>query len=138
MKNWLLLILLTQPLIATALETSHKLTAEQWAVPRSVETVIAMPALSRAMQEFQATPGGRLVIRYPGGDEGSLWVEELRSWLVSLGLSSSQLELIPGSTNHEVISLEVVAAPDAISADPLQSVEVNESPEFPEVSEENQ
>jgi len=84
------------------------LTAEQWAVPRNVETIIQMPALASAMAELQATPGGRLLIRYPGGDAGTLWMTELHSWLVSLGLSSADMERVPGSANSQVIELEVL------------------------------
>ena len=91
-----------------ALETSHILTAEQWAVPRNVESIIQMPALASAMAELQATPGGRLLIRYPGGDAGTLWMTELHSWLVSLGLSSADMERVPGSPNSQVIELEVL------------------------------
>jgi hypothetical protein len=101
-------LLLVPAGMVQALETSHILTAEQWAVPRNVESIIQMPALASAMGELQATPGGRLLIRYPGGDAGTLWMTELHSWLVSLGLSSADMERVPGSANSQVIELEVL------------------------------
>lgn len=108
MKRFLLGILLVPVGMVQALETSHILTAEQWAVPRNVEAIIQMPALASAMAELQATPGGRLLIRYPGGDAGTLWMNDLHSWLVSLGLSSNDMERVPGSANSQVIELEVL------------------------------
>lgn len=108
MKKLLFGLLLVPAGMVQALETSHTLTAEQWAVPRNVETIIQMPALASAMAELQATPGGRLLIRYPGGDAGTLWMTELHSWLVSLGLSSADMERVPGSANSQVIELEVL------------------------------
>ena len=108
MKKFLFALLLVPAGMVQALETSHILTAEQWAVPRNVETIIQMPALASAMAELQATPGGRLLIRYPGGDTGTLWMTELHSWLVSLGVSSADMERIPGSANSQVIELEVL------------------------------
>ena len=108
MKRLLFGMLLVPISMVQALETSHILTAEQWAIPRNVETIIQMPALASAMAELQATPGGRLLIRYPGGDAGTLWMNELHSWLVSLGLSSSDMERVPGSANSKVIELEVL------------------------------
>ena len=108
MKKLLFALLLVPAGMVQALETSHILTAEQWAVPRNVETIIQMPALASAMAELQATPGGRLLIRYPGGDAGTLWMTELHSWLVSLGLSSADMERVPGSANSQVIELEVL------------------------------
>jgi hypothetical protein len=108
MKKLLFGLLLVPAGMVQALETSHILTAEQWAVPRNVESIIQMPALASAMGELQATPGGRLLIRYPGGDAGTLWMTELHSWLVSLGLSSADMERVPGSANSQVIELEVL------------------------------
>jgi len=108
MKRLLFGLLLVPVGMVQALETSHILTAEQWAVPRNVETIIQMPALASAMAELQATPGGRLLIRYPGGDAGTLWMNELHSWLVSLGLSSADMERVPGSANSQVIELEIL------------------------------
>ena len=108
MKRLLLGLLLVPVGMVQALETSHILTADQWAVPRNVETIIQMPALASAMAELQATPGGRVLIRYPGGDAGTLWMNELHSWLVSLGLSSTDMERVPGSANSQVIELEIL------------------------------
>ena len=108
MKKLLFGLLLVPAGMVQALDTSHILTAEQWAVPRDVEAIIQMPALASAMAELQATPGGRLLIRYPGGDAGTLWMTELHSWLVSLGLSSADMERVPGSANSQVIELEVL------------------------------
>ena len=103
MKRLLFGMLLVPVGMVQALETSHILTAEQWAVPRNVETILQMPALASAMAELQATQGGRLLVRYPGGDAGTLWMNELHSWLVSLGLSSADMERVPGSANSQVI-----------------------------------
>jgi hypothetical protein len=86
------------------------LNAGQWAVPRRGEVVRKMPAIATAMRQLDATPGSRLIVRYPGGDEGSLWANELRGWLVALGLSSAHIELVPGSRSANTIEL-VVRAP---------------------------
>ena len=125
MKRLLFSLLLVPVGMVQALETSHILTAEQWAVPRNVETIIQMPALTSAMAELQATPGGRLLIRYPGGDAGTLWMNELHSWLVSLGLSSTDMERVPGSANSQVIELEVLPS----ASKPVQVPNTN-SPRF--------
>ncbi len=94
---------------AIAVDKKRILTAEQWAVPRSAEALIAMPAIRQTINEMQAFPDNRLLIKHPGGDEGSLWVSELRSWLVSLGVSSQTIELVPGSEQNH-IELSVIRA----------------------------
>ena len=92
-----------------AADNKRVLTAEQWSVPRSAESLIAMPALRQTIHEMQAFPDNRLQIKHPSGDEGILWVSELRSWLVSLGISSESIELVPGSENNH-IELSVIQA----------------------------
>ena len=84
------------------------LTAEQWAVPRDAASVSSMPVLQQTMFLMADDPASRLRIRYPGGDEGMLWVNELKSWLVALGLPSSRIEISPGSTSTMALELEVL------------------------------
>jgi hypothetical protein len=88
--------------VCQAADNIRIITAEQWAVPRSAETVINMPPIRETINQMQAFPGNRLLIRYPGGEEGVLWVSELRSWLVSLGISSQAMELVPGSEINQI------------------------------------
>ncbi|MDH5572867.1 MAG: hypothetical protein OEY89_13965 [Gammaproteobacteria bacterium] len=87
----------------------YTITAQQWTMPRQDTVLIEFPPLQQAVAKFKAQPGSRLLIRYPGGDEGSLWLNELQSWLVALGIASKDMELIPGSSRQTVIEMEVVA-----------------------------
>lgn len=109
MKTFLSVILLCISGTVLAIDTAHRLTREQWSVPRNPESVVAMPALSRAMQDFQATANARLRVHHPGGDRGHLWAAELRAWLITLGVPSTDLEMSAGSANMDVIELEVVS-----------------------------
>lgn len=87
---------------------TYTITAQQWAMPRQDKVLIEFPPLQQAMEKLRSQPGSRLLIRYPGGDEGTLWLNELQSWLVALGVSSKDMELIPGSSRQAVIEMEVV------------------------------
>ncbi len=78
-------------------------------MPRSVAHIIEFPPLAQAVEQLRVHPDAHLLIHYPGGDEGALWVNEMQSWLVALGISSEQLELIPGSSKQTVIEIEVVS-----------------------------
>jgi len=93
--------------LAFASPQMYYLSAEQWAVPRSVTAIISMHAIASVMQALQDDKNSSLVIHYPGGDEGSLWATELRGWLISLGLSSSKITLVPGSTAANRLDLEI-------------------------------
>ena len=83
------------------------LKANEWAVPKRATTLLSMPSISKSMQKLQKSTSSTLQIRYPGGDEGTLWANELRSWLVALGLSSSRIDLVPGRAAPSTIELEV-------------------------------
>ena len=84
------------------------LNAVEWSVPKQASTIIAMPAINISMKKLQTNVNSFLKIKYPGGDEGTLWVNELRSWLIALGLSSKRIEMVPGSAISTTIELEVV------------------------------
>jgi len=94
-KTLMAALLLAAPFTAHA--ASATLNAAQWALPQSGSALVREPALAAVMQEFIATPKARLVLHYPGGDEGSLWVHQVRAWLVALGVSSARIELVPGA-----------------------------------------
>jgi hypothetical protein len=87
------------------------LKSSEWNVPRTSDSILAMPALNKTVQAFSKHPGARIQIRYPGGDEGTLWATELRSWLVALGIASRHIELLPGSRDPEQLELRVIAPP---------------------------
>jgi hypothetical protein len=87
---------------------TYILTAEQWNVPRQATSVLSMPALQNAMHDYQSKQGGKLLVKYPGGDEGTLWAYELRGWLISLGVASDEIELVPGSAKSTQLEIRVV------------------------------
>ncbi len=103
-----LLLVIALPVSA---ETVWTLTAAEWARPRHGEWLVAHPALSAALDKLQQSPHNRLRLRYPGGDEGVLWAEELQAWLVALGLESERIEKLPGSGGEAAIQLEVIEVP---------------------------
>jgi hypothetical protein len=90
---------------------SVELKAEQWDTPRHGETLIKQPELGRIVRHWLDHPDSLIEIRYPGGEEGELWVGELMDWLVSLGIPSSAMHRIPGSDAEDVINMVLVARP---------------------------
>ncbi|MBT59051.1 MAG: hypothetical protein CL393_05930 [Acidiferrobacteraceae bacterium] len=91
----LLFCLLAPP--AKAAELREILSRAQWPEVRTGMTVLGIEPLKRSILFFDANPGSRLIIRYPGGDVGNAWAFELRDWLISLGLASKHIRLEPGS-----------------------------------------
>ncbi len=86
---------------------SLAVTAEQWARPRSGSGIAQLPGLAALVEAVERDAANRLVIRFAGGDEGSLWAEELRSWLVALGLPSARIALESGLPQPDKLQLEL-------------------------------
>ena len=89
-------------------DSGYLLTAEMWARPRSGTAVAEMLPIRNAVRQLLATPAGRLLIRYPGGDDGSIWAQELQAWLVSLGVGPALISMRPGSGQPDQIELQVI------------------------------
>lgn len=84
---------------------SWNISLEEWSRPRSGESLVQMQGLVNAVKALNTEPLSKLQVRYPGGEEGALWASELRDWLVSLGIPSSRIELYPGQSSQEQITL---------------------------------
>lgn len=84
---------------------SVQISADEWATPRSGERIVSMPGLAPLIHDYLQQTDARLVMSHPGGEQGSLWAEELRAWLVALGIDSEHVVLEPGSARADVITL---------------------------------
>lgn len=60
------------------------------------------------MQLWMQHPDRRILIAYPGGEDGVIWAGELRAWLIALGVASSHIELQPGTRREDIIELTVI------------------------------
>ena len=86
------LFLLLSPVVQAASATVT-ISAIEWARPRHGEVIVRLGGLAELVRGVLESPERRVFIHYPGGEEGMLWAEELRSWLVALGIDSSRIEL---------------------------------------------
>ncbi|NOR52428.1 MAG: hypothetical protein GQ470_07400 [Gammaproteobacteria bacterium] len=82
--------------------------ATEWAQPRSGEMIVSLPGVRSAMQAVSERPDNRLTIHHPGGDQGIWWAEELRGWLITLGVNSSRIELVPGGGEPDMMYLSII------------------------------
>ena len=68
-----------------------------WPDRRTTENLLELEVVRALLSLFKENVGHKVIIRYPGGDEGNAWAVEFKEWLVSFGLPSSYLSLEPGS-----------------------------------------
>ena len=90
------------------LAVDNVLMAEQWERSRSGEELVKIPVINIVVNRWSSQPNLKIELHYPGGEEGELWVGELRDWLVSMGVPSKDIAVIPGSGIEDVIRLHVV------------------------------
>ncbi|MFT4650230.1 MAG: hypothetical protein ACI8XX_001067 [Polaribacter sp.] len=104
----LLVLLLLAPLSSFANTVRiFTLSADEWAQPRSGSVIIQFSAVRSAISYWEKGIDSAILIRYPGEDSGEIWASELRDWIISLGIPSDYLQLVPGSQAADEIRLIV-------------------------------
>ena len=83
------------------------LSADEWARPRSGEVIVELAPVRAAVNYWLQVDDAVMVIRYPGEDSGELWAAELRDWLVTLGVSTVDIRLVPGAGEADSVTLMV-------------------------------
>lgn len=88
--------------------------AEVYAVPngfwldtRSGAGVLAEPAVAQAVRHFLQRPQSKLVLHHARDDESTARAEELRGWLIALGLEAGRVELAESAATDRTIQIEV-------------------------------
>lgn len=84
----------------------YEISVEQWARPRSGSRVVAFEPLQNLVRHLGKQETAIVVIRYAGGDEGLVWAEELRGWIVALGISGDRIRLHAGLPDRDRLVLE--------------------------------
>ena len=82
------------------------ITSTEWARPRSGSQIVSFEVLQGVVSHLEERPKSAVTILYAGGDEGLLWAEELRGWLVALGITGDRIKLVPGLAERDRIVLE--------------------------------
>lgn len=114
MRRLLSVLLLCVAATAQGADKHYAISIDDWARPKDGRAVVHMQPLARAVRALAASGDSELVINYPGGEQGSLWAHELRSWLVALGVSSRRLRLAPGSQREDALDIQVVQGSESL------------------------
>jgi hypothetical protein len=95
-------------LTAQSSEQYYSLGLEEWSLPRSGEAITRFPAVRSAVRALEISPGSQIQLRYPGGEEGSLWAQELSDWLISLGIDPEAIHSVPGSPFNDQLEMVLI------------------------------
>ena len=89
-----------------------KLTEEQWDLVKQGDQLLKMPVMTQMVEAWEQQQGQGIELRYPGGEEGELWVEELMDRLISLAIPSKYLSAVAGSGEADVIIIKIFKVGD--------------------------
>lgn len=101
---------------AAAAPSAWTLGAAEWAAPRTAERVLGLAGVAAAVRALLAAPQATLVLNHPATEAGTLWAEDLRDWLVALGVEPRRIDLAAGKSAIDQLSLAVASAPAGRSA----------------------
>lgn len=87
---------------------SWVLSAEQWEFARHGESLLSLPVLNDVINSWFADRNKLIEIRYPGGEEGEFWVQELTDWLVSLAIPADRMITVAGSGSGDIIKFGLI------------------------------
>ena len=80
---------------------------EFWQAPRSGSAVRAEPQLQQAFAAYLGAPRTRWLLHHQKRDESIAQAEELRGWLIALGVEAERIELADDNTLN-TLKLEIV------------------------------
>lgn len=103
--RWLWLALVSVPAMAHA--EAFPIASDLWASPRNGDAVRADPAIRRGVAVYLARANARMRLHHNKRDEPAAQAEELRGWLIALGIEADRIELIEDSPT-DLMTLEVV------------------------------
>lgn len=83
--------------------------AGKWEAPTTVEEAAARPALNRTLSAYLNESGRWVRLAHAGGAEGSAWAQDMRAWLITLGIPVNRIQIDPGMTEPGRLSLTVHA-----------------------------
>jgi hypothetical protein len=84
------------------------LSADLWASPRTAQSVSKMESVKHAVQSWQNDTQSKISILYPGGEEGVLWSNELKGWMISLGVPEQSMQVRSGSGVVDQIEISII------------------------------
>lgn len=108
-------LLLAQSVSAEVTEPESqqwRLTAEQWDLVKQGEQLLNVPVMQQVVEAWSLEQHQAIELRYPGGEEGELWVGELKDWLISLAIPSQYLFVVAGSGEADVIIIKIFKVGD--------------------------
>lgn len=94
--------------LKTKTSSTWVLRAEQWELAQTGESILAIQELNQLINAWLSEADRKIEIQYPGGEEGEFWVQQLSDWLVSLGIPSANMMIVPGSGAGDAIKFNLI------------------------------
>ena len=110
MKHWFSVLTLLGLSVTNTYAQTWEITPEFWQMPRSANSVSHDPQLQAAVANYLRAPNSKMRVHYQKRDEANAWAEELRGWLIALGIEADRIELVDDNP-AALLKLEVTDKP---------------------------
>lgn len=94
-------------LVGPSLAQTFTVPSEFWQAPRSGPTIRAEPQLQQAFTAYLKSDRAHLRLHHQKRDESIAQVEELRGWLIALGVEADRIEMTDDNPLN-TIKLEIM------------------------------
>lgn len=92
---------------APSLAQTFTLPLEFWLAPRSGQALRAQPQLQQALAAYLQSERTRIRVQHQKRDESIAQAEELRGWLIAMGVEADRIELTDENP-ADTIKLEIM------------------------------
>ncbi len=97
-KNFCLLALLILTSPAFAIQVDEQIIdKDQWPEYVNGTSIASLPQVRRVLAGFDESGSVYIVIRYPGGDIGIAWANQMYQWFIAFGVPGQYLSMELGS-----------------------------------------
>ena len=94
---------------ATAIDYNElTISRDQWPQHANSMSIAALPQVRQVIEQFDESGRYRLVVRYPGGESGAKWAEQLVHCLVAYGVPGEFLGRELGSGDPDLLLLLMI------------------------------
>lgn len=100
-------IMLALFLIAPGMAQTFTLPLEFWLAPRSGQAVRAEPQLQQVLTAYLQSERARIQMHHQKRDDSIAQAEELRGWLIAMGVEADRIELTDDNP-LDTIKLEIM------------------------------
>jgi hypothetical protein len=100
-------LILTSPAFAAEVK-EQIIEKNQWPEYVNGINISNLPQVQQVLSGFEENGRIKIIIRYPGGDDGIHWANQMYQWFIAFGVPGQYLSMEPGSGAPDQLLLVLI------------------------------